>query len=244
MSAITFYTTDKDNAMTLFTGFDIESTGVDPMTDRIVTFSIIAQDGEDENVHEWLINPGVEIAQGASDVHGITTEHAQKYGQSPDTALQSIWNTMKHYASLGATFSAYNCPFDLTMLREELKRHGVIEQGSTEVEDLIRESGIIDPLVVDKALHPYRRGSRKLIDVASHHGFSLTNAHNSTADVEATLYLAKKFSTQFEGKVSKDELMTMQQEAKTEQAQSLSEYFKRSGRKDWEVDGSWPIRHH
>lgn len=227
--------------MTRFVGFDIESTGIDPKTDRIVTFSIIVKDGEDTNVHEWLIDPGVEIPQGAADVHGITTDVAKASGYDPKTALKGIWNALKFYAN-GAVLTAYNCPFDLTMLREELKRHGVIDQNSTEVEDLVSAAGIIDPLVIDKATDPYRRGSRKLIDVADHHGFSLTNAHNSTADVEATIYLADKFLSKFIEKATIPQLMELQATSKAEQAASLSEYFKRQGREDWEVDGSWPIQ--
>lgn len=227
--------------MTRFVGFDIESTGIDPKTDRIVTFSIIVKDGDSTNVHEWLIDPGVEIPQGAAEVHGITTDVAKASGDDPKKALKGIWNALKFYAN-GAVLTAYNCPFDLTMLREELKRHGVIAQDSTEVEDVVAAAGIIDPLVIDKATDPYRRGSRKLIDVADHHGFSLTNAHNSTADVEATIYLADKFLSKFIQKATIPQLMELQAASKAEQAASLSEYFKKQGREDWEVDGSWPIQ--
>lgn len=224
--------------MTRFVGFDIESTGIDPRTDRIVTFSIIA----DDTTYEWTINPGVEIPQGASDVHGVTTEMAVRDGRPPQEALPEILKVLSHEARKPDTIlTAYNCPFDLTMLREELKRYGIIEEDSTEIEDLVATVGIIDPLVVDKAVSKYRRGSRKLIDVAEHYGFSLKNAHNSTADVEATIYLAGHFMEMFEGKATIHQLMELQASAKAEQAQSLSAYFKQQGREDWEVDGSWPM---
>jgi hypothetical protein len=53
-------------------GFDIESTGVDPFEDRVVTFSMLfsAMIGAEPLVLEWLIDPGVEIAEGATAVHG------------------------------------------------------------------------------------------------------------------------------------------------------------------------------
>lgn len=227
--------------MTRFVGFDIESTGIDPKTDRIVTFSIIVKDGEDTNTHEWLIDPGVEIPQGAAEVHGITTDVARANGDEPAKALSEIWNALVFYAG-GGIFTAYNCPFDLTMLREELKRHGIIDQDSGLVEELVAVTGIIDPLVIDKAVDPYRRGSRKLVDVAEHHGFSLTNAHNSTADVEATIFLADMFLTRFIKKATIPQLMELQATSKSEQAASLSSYFQKQGREDWEVDGSWPIQ--
>ena len=234
-------TPTKGHIMTRLVGFDIESTGIDPKRDRIVTFSIIVKEGDDSNTHEWLIDPGVEIPQGAAEVHGITTDVAKANGDEPSEALKAIWNAFKFYAG-GGVLTAYNCPFDLTMLREELKRHGIIGKDSTEVEDTVAAAGIIDPLVIDKATDPYRRGSRKLVDVADHHGFSLTNAHNSTADVEATIYLADKFLTKFSDKATIYQLMELQATSKAEQAASLSEYFKKQGREDWEVDGSWPIQ--
>lgn len=232
--------------MTRFVGFDIESTGVDPQLDRIVTFSIIIQDAEESTVHEWMLDPGVEIPEGASNVHGITTDVAREIGLDPREALEEIWRLFAEIWAVSETvptiLTAYNCPFDLTMLRAELKRHEAISPESTEVEDLVHSLGIIDPLVVDKALDPYRKGSRKLIDVADHHGFSLTNAHNSTADVEATIYLAQKFLSKFREGATVEQLMELQTSSKAEQSASLSEYFKRQGREDWEVDGSWPLQ--
>ena len=225
--------------MTRFAGFDIESTGISPAEDRIVTFSIIFE-GE---VYEWMVDPGIEIPEGASNVHGVTTEMARADGLPPSEALPEIWESFKNLSAWDdVMLTAYNCPFDLTMLREELKRHGVIDHDSTEVEELVSKMGIIDPLVVDKATNPYRRGSRKLVDVAEHHGFSLTNAHNSTADVEATMYLASMFMTKFTDKATPAQLMELQATAKAEQSASLSAYFKKQGREDWEVDGSWPIQ--
>lgn len=230
--------------MTRYVGFDIESTGIDPMTDRIVTFSIIAQDSNmEQTLYEWTVNPGVEIPEGASAVHGVTTEDAVRDGRPPAEVLPEIVAVLNYELSFeDAILTAYNCPFDLTMLREEYKRHGIIPKDSTYVEDLVAHVGIIDPLVIDKEVNKYRRGSRKLIDVAETHGFNLTNAHNSTADVEATIYLAEKFMTMFEDKATIYELMELQATAKAGQASSLSEYFKKQGREDWEVDGSWPIQ--
>lgn len=230
--------------MTRFVGFDIESTGIDPKTDRIVTFSIIAQEADgDQTLYEWTVDPGVEIPTGASDVHGVTTEMAQRDGRSPREVLPEILAVMHAELDKDDTIlTAYNCPFDLTMLREEYKRHGILPEDSTYLEDLVSFAGILDPLVIDKAVNKYRRGSRKLIDVAEIHGFSLVNAHNSTADVEATIFLAGKFYKMFKDKATIPQLMELQATAKGEQAQSLSEYFKNQGREDWEVDGSWPIQ--
>jgi DNA polymerase-3 subunit epsilon len=57
---------------------DTETTGVDVFTDRIVTCNITYDiPGQEPYVANWMISPGVEIAEGASAVHGITNEIAQ-----------------------------------------------------------------------------------------------------------------------------------------------------------------------
>lgn len=230
--------------MTRYVGFDIESTGIDPRTDRIVTFSVIAQDSSrEQTLYEWTINPGVEIPEGAAAVHGVTTEIAVRDGRHPKEVLPEIMSVLNYELSFeDAILTAYNCPFDLTMLREEYKRHGIIPKDSTYVEDLVAHVGIIDPLVMDKEIYKFRRGSRKLTDVAEFHGFNLVNAHNSTADVEATIYLAERFMSLIPEEASVQEILELQATAKKRQAESLSEYFKKQDREDWRVDGSWPIQ--
>lgn len=224
-----------------FVGFDIESTGVDPDNDRILTFSIVTSYAQDTPM-EWFINPGVTISDGATAVHGIDAEACQDW-ESPVDALNDILNTLKLLdTAVDFIFTAYNCPFDLTMLRAEMKRHGVISEESTVLEDMVNRHGILDPLVLDKALDRFRRGSRKLIDTAEHFGFDLKNAHNATADVLAALHLADVFYNKFRDDTTVEQIMQMQVEAKKEQALSLSDYFKRQGREDWEVSGAWPFK--
>jgi DNA polymerase-3 subunit epsilon len=57
--------------------FDIETTGVNPESDRIVTAAVSLLGGGQPAEHlSWLVDPGIEIPAGASSVHGITTERA------------------------------------------------------------------------------------------------------------------------------------------------------------------------
>jgi len=55
--------------------FDLETTGVNIATDRIVEISILKvfPNGNKES-KTWLVNPEIEIPQEATDVHGITNE--------------------------------------------------------------------------------------------------------------------------------------------------------------------------
>ncbi len=47
--------------------FDTETSGVDTSTDRIVTACLAyVGGGQPTEVHEWLIDPGIEIPEGAA----------------------------------------------------------------------------------------------------------------------------------------------------------------------------------
>lgn len=60
-------------------GFDTETTGVDVTGDRIVTAALVVRDKLTglSQVRTWIIDPGVEIPEAASAIHGITTEYAR-----------------------------------------------------------------------------------------------------------------------------------------------------------------------
>ena len=55
--------------------FDLETTGVNIATDRIVEIAVLKvfPNGNKES-KTWLVNPEMEIPQGSIDVHGITNE--------------------------------------------------------------------------------------------------------------------------------------------------------------------------
>lgn len=205
-------------------GFDIESTGTDVWEDRIVTFSVIySQSASHEPiVLEWLINPGIEIDPGAAEVHGITTEYARDYGVDPKTALQEIADRLSVLVSMGVPLVAYNIPFDATMLWAEFERHGIYVPVTQEQ----FFSRAIDPLVIDKAADKWRKGSRKLTDTAKLYGYDLTNAHNSTADVEATLHITRALKKFFKDDFTIEELQEFQKDAKMEQSTSFQKYLR------------------
>jgi len=205
-------------------GFDIESTGVDQFEDRVVTFSMVysASPFHAPVVLEWLIDPGVEIDPGASDVHGITTEHAQEFGKPARDAMPYIARRMETIVECEIPFVIYNAPFDTTMIYNEFERYNVPLRYTRE-EMFAR---VIDPLVIDKACDKYRKGSRKLTDTAKLYGYDLTNAHNSTADVEATLHIARQLGKFFKPEMTIEMLQEFQKDAKMEQSTSFQKYLR------------------
>lgn len=168
-----------------FLGFDTETTGVSTAKDRIVTAALIYRQGGVTQEKTWLLNPGVPIPVEASNIHGVTTEHAAAHGQDPAQGLEEIASELAKHLSTGAPVVAFNATFDVSILDAELARHGL----ATMAQRL--ETGwapVIDPLVLDRAVDRYRRGKRKLVDLCAFYGVKETGTlHTADADVIATL---------------------------------------------------------
>lgn len=218
--------------------FDLETTGVDYESDRIVTAAVSViparADGEEPTHHGWLIDPGVEIPEGASEVHGITTEHAREHGQPAGEAISAIVNLLAEEAAAGTTLVAFNARFDLTMLDREARRHGVL----TNV-----YASVVDPFVIDKYVERYRRGKRTLSVLCEYYGVELgDDAHAADADALAAARLAWRMSRAYPelGGMPVEQLHALQVEWAAQQAASLEDYFRRQG-KDERCEPAWPM---
>ncbi|RCS28162.1 3'-5' exonuclease [Polaribacter sp. WD7] len=101
--------------------FDLETTGVNIGSDRIVEISILKvfPNGNKES-KTWLVNPEIEIPQEATDVHGITNE--QLVTEPTFKELAPKVNKMIADADL-AGFNSNR--FDIPLLAEELMRAGI-----------------------------------------------------------------------------------------------------------------------
>jgi DNA polymerase III subunit epsilon len=216
--------------------FDLETTGVDVETDRIVTASVVAIDGSTPRVRTWLADPGIEIPEGASAVHGITTEHARANGSPAQQVVIEVAHALCDAWSLGTPVVIYNASFDLTLLDRELRRYGY--------DGLPSIGPVIDPLVLDRLADPYRKGSRKLVDVARHYGVTLTaeDAHTSTGDCLAAARVAWHIAHRGPvGLLSLDDLQEQQRRGHAAWAANFQDYLRRQGKPDV-IDPSWPIR--
>lgn len=165
-------------------GFDTETTGVSVTTDRIVTTALIEHDGGEIRQSTWLIDPGVDIPAAASAIHGVTNERARAEGAAPPQALEEIATALADAFAANTPVVAFNAAFDLSILETELRRHRL----STLSERLGHDPApVIDPLVLDRAVDPYRRGKRTLTDLCRHYGISDADLHTAEVDVTATL---------------------------------------------------------
>ncbi len=101
--------------------FDLETTGVNIATDRIVEISILKvfPNGNKES-KTWLVNPEIEIPQEATDVHGITNEKVVT-----EPTFKELAQTVNEMIA-GCDLAGFNSNrFDIPLLAEELMRVGI-----------------------------------------------------------------------------------------------------------------------
>lgn len=166
--------------------FDVESTGVDPEEARIVTAAIaLVGGGKPTETSTWLADPGIEIPEEAAAVHGITTEKAQAEGRPAADVVREVATAIAVAGARGAPLVIFNARYDLTVLDRECRRHGV--PPVTERQFDLR---VVDPLVIDKWVDRYRKGSRKLQAICEHYAAELDGAHDAASDAVAAARLA------------------------------------------------------
>ena len=100
---------------------DLETTGVNPGSDRIVEIAIVKvlTDGT-KSVKCKRINPGMPIPKSSSDIHGITDEMVKD-----EPTFKQVAQELKQMLD-GCDFAGYNSNrFDIPLLMEEFLRADV-----------------------------------------------------------------------------------------------------------------------
>lgn len=219
-------------------GLDFESSGVNTERDRIVTCALVGVGPDGADPQHWVINPGIEVPESAARIHGWTTERVRAQGGDPAEVLNVVADALALSMGEGMPVVGMNLAYDFTILDRELRRHHL-----PTLED--RLGGpirpVIDVYVLDKHVS-YRKGSRKLVDMAAFYGVALDDAHDAVADVLAAARIAYKIGRGNErvGSMSIGDLHDAQIGWRAEQQASLQAYFKSQGRNEV-VDGSWPM---
>jgi len=232
---------------------DTETTGTDPDLARIVTAAAILLGPDTRVVHEWMAKPDVVIPQGAIDIHGVTNEQAQAEGRPTTEVLLALLALLDKARDNGTPIVGHNVVYDLTIIDREARRHQLTMPAL---------GPVIDTMVLDKHVWPYRKGSRRLTDVCALHGISLDNAHDSTADAYGSARLAHRIACIAEQPAahrpdytrvgqgnqywedvlcSLDVLHDAQVIWKATQAASLQEYFRKT-KPDAVVSGEFPVQ--
>ncbi|MEU9010226.1 3'-5' exonuclease [Streptomyces sp. NPDC048479] len=223
--------------------FDTETTGVDVEEDRIVSAAVVVQDmaGGRPRVMRWLVNPGVPVPPGATEVHGLTDDHLQRNGRWPAPAMEEIARALAEQCAAARPLVVMNAPFDLTILDRELRRHRAASLGRY-LENV--PLCVLDPRVLDKHLDRYRKGRRTLTDLCAQYEVVLDDAHDAAADAMAALdvvrAVGRRFASRME-RLSPSELHALQAVWHAAQARGLQAWFARSGAPE-PVDPHWPLR--
>jgi DNA polymerase III subunit epsilon len=175
--------------------FDLETTGVDRFHDAPVSFALITLSGG-QVVHErtCLVDPGCEIPEASTAVHGITTGKARRSGMPLDAAIDEIVRALVDASRSAVPVVGVKLDFDLTMVDVLSRRFG---HGGLASDGWI--GPVLDGLVLDRHLDPYRVGHRRLADLCKQYGVRLKRAHDASADALAAggviLAMASRFPT-------------------------------------------------
>lgn len=212
--------------------FDTETTGPDPDTARIVTAHLsLVTPGADPESYDWLLDPGVDIPAGATAVHGVTTQQAQDGGIPAAQGIADILGVLRYLTADGAPVVAFNACYDFTVLDREARRHGLPP---------FVPAAVVDPYVLDKKLDTYRKGSRKLTDVANHYGVGFDGAHEASADALAAAAIVRAMGARAPFPPVA-QLHAAQIVWRAEQCASLEDYFRRTKDPAAVVARDWPV---
>jgi DNA polymerase III subunit epsilon len=150
--------------------FDLETTGIDVVNDRIVELSYLKiHPGGKEESSTWLINPGRPIPPESTLIHGISDDDV-KDAPLFNQIAQTLANDFE-----GCDFAGFNSNrFDLPLLAEEFLR--------TNVDFDMKKRKFVDVMVIFMKMEQR--------NLAAAYRFycnkELTEAHSAEADTRAT----------------------------------------------------------
>ncbi|MFI0976669.1 3'-5' exonuclease [Streptomyces sp. NPDC021093] len=228
-------------------GFDLETTGTEPLESRIVTAAVVeVRGGAVAGQRLWLADPGIRIPEQASAIHGITNERAAAEGRPVSEVADEVAQVLVEHWARGVPVVAYNAAFDLTLLSAELARHGLPALGDR-LAELTGEPGIgpvVDPLTIDRAVDRYRRGKRTLEAVCVEYGVVLDGAHEASADALAAVRVAIAIAERHPtiASLGLPELHQEQVRWYADWAGGFQEFLRKKGTPDAVIDPAWPLR--
>lgn len=229
-------------------GYDSETTGINPLVDRLVTACVAYRSESDSGwTRDWLADAGGEqIPAEATAIHNVTTERAHAEGQPVIDVAEEVRELLQKAWANGVPVVAMNAVFDLTLLNAELVRAGHRE--------LTIDGPVLDPLVLDRIAVPRRKGKRRLPDLCAHYDVRHTaagpgesvegaaGAHDARADVLATLRVLWRIGKSFPALAActAEELHEAQIVGHAEWATSFEAYLRSVGKGDV-ISRDWPI---
>lgn len=187
--------------------------------------------------YNWIANPGVEIPAKSTAIHGMTTEDVERLGKDPEEVYEHVAQVIVDRWAHGIPIIAFNAGYDLIILDNNLRRHALLPlMERTDVHTRL----VIDPLILDRGLDPYRKGKRKLVDLLKHYQIHIPESlHDAEVDTLATLHLLRKMVQKYPqlASMSDEQMLQWQAEHYTSWARGLNKWKKSKG-----YSGSIPER--
>lgn len=155
-----------------YIAFDVETTGLDRSSDRIVEISAVRfENGIVINSYSSLINPGIGISESASAINHITNEMIAR-APSEEHVYAELVKYLGDALNGKTTLCAHNASFDMEFLKRALSRMGYDAT-----------INCIDTLSMSrKCIH--NTPNHKQITIAENLGITCNNAHRASSDAE------------------------------------------------------------
>lgn len=172
--------------------FDLETTGVNPVTDRIVEIAIVKAMPNGELLTKvWKVNPTIPIPLEASAIHGIYDKDVAN-----EPTFKQLAKNVEQFLE-GADLAGFNiCKFDIPMLVEEFLRADVnFEVSNRKIADAQKIFHLMEPRTLSAAYKFYCGN-----DITSLGG----NAHSAEIDTLATYHVLNEQVKRYEGQSIKD----------------------------------------
>lgn len=160
-----------------YTVFDLETTGLDPLTDEIISIGAVRcahgkiVPGE---TFSTLVDPGREVPEESRRIHGLDRQALQ--GQP---GIETVLPRFHRYAA-NTVLVGHNIAFDLRML--QMKRY---------VSPLRFSQPVLDTMVISAIIHPYHR-NHSLEAVSRRLGVQITGRHTAMGDAIAAAEILNK----------------------------------------------------
>ena len=158
-------------------GFDLETTGLQIKSDRIVQFAVVGSDFDGSNIHfESMVNPQRDIPADSTRVHGIHDSDVKDL-ETFENHIDKLDDLFSNAVVVGHNVKKFDWPF----ISNEYLRYGKL---------MPKPKAIIDTLIVARKLNlPRPHG---LGHLCKKYGVTLENAHDAGADAAASLLLLWK----------------------------------------------------
>jgi len=215
--------------------FDTETTAPDPELALLVSATAVevGPKGADRR-GQWLVNPGVPIPAEASAIHGISDDIAAT-GWNLAEAVPEISEVLLEGWRHGLPLIAMNASYDLTVMQRARARLGLPP---------LTLGPVLDPLVIDRGVDPYRKGKRTLTHLAAHYGVKQEGAHSSSGDALCAARVVWKQARVYAAlaRFDLDQMQAWQRDAHAAWATNYQQHLRGKGDLSAVISTDWPVR--